>query len=304
MTGQSLSGTVYKESGEGIAKRGSIRRGQARRRIADAWIALFVRKRFYRFWSLIHEASLHGIGVLNYRGNGTGERAFLRWLVEATRQREGPHWILDVGANVGNYAANVRAALPAADIVCFEPHPRTAERLRQRAAALRLDVVATAVGREPGELELYDYAATPAGSEHATFYPDVIVEPNGHEPARFLVPVTTVDAVLAARGIERVLLLKIDTEGHELAVLEGARSALNASAIDIVQLEFNEMNVVSRTFFRDLLAPLDGYRLFRLLPDGFVPLHYSPRKTEIFGFQNIVAIREGFMRHLLSTANG
>jgi FkbM family methyltransferase len=266
-------------------------------RLADACILLFARKRFYRFWSLVHKASLHGMGVLNYRHATTGEPAFLHWLVRMAPRIAGPHCILDVGANVGNYSAEVRAALPEARIVCLEPHPRTLKTLRARAADLGFEVVGKAAGREAGEMELHDWAFEPAGTEHATFYRDVIVTLDGCPSTSVRVPVTTLDTVLADNGIRHVLLLKIDTEGHELAVLQGASAALSRGAIDIVQFEFNEMNVISRTFFRDLLAPLDGYCIFRMLPNGLVPLDYSPRYSEIFGFQNLVAIR----RDLVST---
>ena len=272
-------------------------RRRAVERLTDVGISLLVRKRFYRFWSLVHEASLHGMGVLNYRRDGTGERAFLQWLGRKARHPGDP-WILDVGANTGHYAADVRAVLPDARILCFEPHPRTLEKLQSRAAALRLDVIAMAAGREPGEVELHDRSADPDG-EHATLYRDVILTLDRRPSTSFRISVTTVDDVLAERGIDRVLLLKIDTEGHELAVLQGAGASLSRGAIDIVQLEFNEMNVFSRTFFRDLLEPLARYRLFRMLPDGLVALDYSPRKTEIFGFQNLVAIREDLVRTLL-----
>ena len=37
---------------------------------------------------------------------------------------------------------------------------------------------------------------------------------------------------------------------------------------DVVQFEFNEMNVVSRVFMKDFFDILPGYRLFRLLPQA------------------------------------
>jgi FkbM family methyltransferase len=273
-------------------------RRRAFQRIADGVISLVARKRLYRFWSFVHEVSLHGMGVLNCRPSTTGEAAFLQSVALMASEIPGPHCVVDVGANVGNYAADARAALPHARIVCLEPHPRTVAALRTRAAELRLDVVAKAAGREAGEMELHDWAFEPEGTEHATFYRDVIVTLDGYPSTSVRVPVTTVDAVMTERGIDRVLLLKIDTEGHELAVLQGASASLSRGAIEIVQLEFNEMNVISRTFFRDLLDPLAGYRIFRMLPDGLVLLDYSPRKSEIFGFQNLVAIRQDLARSL------
>jgi hypothetical protein len=41
------------------------------------------------------------------------------------------------------------------------------------------------------------------------------------------------------RGIERINLLKIDTEGFDLQVLEGAQESLRDGRIDFIYLEFN-----------------------------------------------------------------
>jgi hypothetical protein len=89
-------------------------------------------------------------------------------------------------------------------------------------------------------------------------------------------------------------LLKIDVEGAELEVLKGAVGAIKAGKIDVIQFEFNEMNVVSRVFFRDFWHVLDGYSFYRLLPFGLFPIrNYRTFFCELFAFQNIVAVRSG-----------
>jgi hypothetical protein len=104
------------------------------------------------------------------------------------------------------------------------------------------------------------------------------------------VPVTTIDAYLEEEGWPHVALLKIDTEGHELRVLEGAAVALSRGLVDCIQFEFNEMNVISRSFLHDFRTLLSSHRFFRLLPRGVVPLRGEPLE-ELFAFQNIVAVR-------------
>jgi FkbM family methyltransferase len=263
----------------------------ARQSLADLWIWAISRKRLYPFWSFMHELSLHGMGIQNYRRSVTGEIHFLQWLSRASLRRSRPYWVIDIGANIGDYVESVRYAMPDAHIICFEANPSTAARLRTRGDELRFDTVAMAVTRAPGHVVLYDYTDVPEGSEHATLHGDGLTRLTGRQSTPVSVPATTVDDVLAQRGLDHVLLVKVDTEGHELAVLEGAAHSLQRGAIDVVQLEFNEMHAFSRTFFHDLLDRLTGYQLFRMLPRDLVPLVYSPRKSEIFAFQNIVAIR-------------
>ena len=53
--------------------------------------------------------------------------------------------------------------------------------------------------------------------------------------------------------LERLNLLKIDAEGNEYKILLGAKQALQANIIDVIQFEFNEMNVISRVFMKDFL---------------------------------------------------
>ena len=54
-----------------------------------------------------------------------------------------------------------------------------------------------------------------------------------------------------------------------------------------------EMNVISKTFFKDIVDLLPGYDFYRLLPDGLKALGtYKSAHFEIFSFQNIVAIKK------------
>lgn len=58
--------------------------------------------------------------------------------------------VIDGGANIGEFAAIVRAALPGADLICVEPHPDSAAVLRRHG----YNVVQAALWKEPGRLRL------------------------------------------------------------------------------------------------------------------------------------------------------
>jgi hypothetical protein len=81
---------------------------------------------------------------------------------------------------------------------------------------------------------------------------------------------TTIDACAEDAGLGQIALVKIDTEGHDLAVLRGARKLLAEHRILAVQFEYNHRWIAARSFLRDafdLLLPL-GYRLGKLTPRG------------------------------------
>ena len=87
-------------------------------------------------------------------------------------------------------------------------------------------------------------------------------------------------------------MLKIDTEGHDLDVLRGARQAIARRAIKLIQFEFIPANVATRVFMRDFFNALAGYRLHRLCLNGdLLPLgNYDVKRCEVFVTHNLVAI--------------
>lgn len=84
-------------------------------------------------------------------------------------------------------------------------------------------------------------------------------------------------------GYARVFALRAFVSTHRL---------LAENRIGVIHFEFNEMNEGSGCFMRDFRTVLAGYRFFRLLPNALLELSREPVLSEIFGFQNIIAIRE------------
>lgn len=248
---------------------------------------LFARPAFAKLNRQMVLMGLKGLGVLNFENaEVSGERHFLQqWLSGQKRPV-----CLDVGANEGDYTQMLLQAQPQAQVHAFEPHLLTFARLAARHGG-HVDIRLTnaGCGAEAGELELFDYAQG-EGSSHASVHRGVIEKLRGEPSSAHRVPVVCVDDYLDANGIGTVDLLKIDTEGHELAVLQGARESLRAGRIRCVHLEFNEMNAYSHVHFLDLFEMLPNFRLHRLLPAGMLELeNYSPLFCEIYAFQNIVA---------------
>jgi FkbM family methyltransferase len=249
---------------------------------------LFGRKTFVPFHLILLKLSLKGLGFFNTADEQlSGETIFLRKLL---RQVEQPV-VLDVGANVGTYSNRIRAFSPEASIYAFEPHPQTFKRLQDAARTHGYTALNMGCDHIAGLTTLYDDETKEGGTTHASLYRNALEQLHNKQVSSWDIQVTTLDQFFADQGIPKVHLLKIDTEGNELRVLEGAHQSIANQVIDVIQFEFNQMNVISRVFFKDFHDIMPNYTFYRLLPHGITLLDpYQPVLHEMFGDQNVVAI--------------
>lgn len=230
------------------------------------------------------------VGIGNYEtAVVSGESYFMQSILPGLLQNTG-QIIFDVGANVGNYSATLMNLFPEAKIFAFEPAAQNFSRLSTAVDARMVTCLKMALGSEVGQLDLFDYESD-SGSEHASFYSDVLKRIHKSVSVKSdRVSVETIQSFCESRKIGRVDFLKLDVEGHELAVLKGAGSWISDGKLPVIQFEFNEMNVISRSFLKDFYDILPDHTFFRLMSQGLLPLgDYSPY-NEIFHFQNLLAV--------------
>lgn len=179
-----------------------------------------------------------------------------------SRQR----WSIDVGANTGVYAWHM--ARWSAGVTAFEPQPAHAALLR-RAFRSRLTVEQVALSDTAGDailrvpLEQFE-------DGRATIEPRNTLASG---PVReFRVPCRRLDGY----DFAQVGLIKIDVEGHELAVLTGAAGLLERDRPHLIIEAEDRHRPRALDSLRDFLAPF-GYRPF-LCRDGLLhPLEARPR---------------------------
>jgi hypothetical protein len=148
-----------------------------------------------------------------------------------------------------------------------------------------------ALGSSPGRLKLYDSEGSTEGGIRASLSPEALKTMTSKPLVSVDVEVSTLDLFLKDQSFDRIDFLKIDTEGFEMDVLNGATHALAKDQIGVIQFEFNALHIGRRQFLVDFMERLPGHRLYRLLSDGMVALDkLKPYEREIFAFQNIVAI--------------
>jgi len=136
--------------------------------------------------------------------------------------------ILDVGANDGGSALKFRAAFPDAIIHSFEPVSATFDLLvRNLQGQAKTYCHRLAMGQTPGEAQIYL-------TQHSTT--SSLIRPDDARGS-VIVQVGTVDQFARAHGLDRIDLLKVDTEGFDLDVLEGATGMLSSGHVKFTLVE-------------------------------------------------------------------
>lgn len=234
--------------------------------------------------------SYQSIGILKYWDNAvSGERFVMRTVLKGYIQKENLI-VFDVGANVGDYSKEIRGEFPDAIVYAFEPNPNTFEIMTKNLAHLKINCKNLGVSSSSVKQKIYTYLGDKT-SQHASIYKNVLLDL--HKKNR-LVEMdsnnTTLDAFCSDNKIDVIDFLKIDTEGHELEVLKGAKTMIQENRIGIIQFEFNEMNIISRVFLKDFYDLLTNYNIYRLNSNNLIPLLKYESINEIFQFQNFLAI--------------
>jgi FkbM family methyltransferase len=183
--------------------------------------------------------------------------------------------VIDVGANVGQYSLLASAGVGAGGRVrALEPHPGLYAvlcRNLRRARCANAVAHPLALGAADERRDLFLHRIDNVGA--SAFRP---LDPSRPGPS-VRVAATTLDAYVEAEGLRQVDLVKIDVEGAELEVLDGATTTLAANPDVVLVVEFLRDN--ARRFghsVEDLEARLRGlgFSLFSITETGLT--RYAP----------------------------
>jgi FkbM family methyltransferase len=178
----------------------------------------------------------------------TGRRALTRWrprslasfrLVSALRDNGlTPATVIDVGANVGQFARASIEVFDQPEVHSFEPLPSAATQFRENlrdSAQVRLHPVA--LGAVNGTATLHEHAYSLASSLRPVRRDGAAPSWVSTAPLHHEVPVRRLDDELTL-PLTRPCLLKIDVQGTELDVLAGAAETLRSVDWILLELTF------------------------------------------------------------------
>lgn len=198
-------------------------------------------------------------------------------------------FVIDVGGHVGGTALELRNRFPAATIHVFEPFPDYVPAL-------------SAIARRDGNMVVHRLAcsdregvANLVTTAHNLSLVSVHRDSRsaGEPPRTIEIRADRLDAIAGRLGISRIRLLKIDAEGHDLAVLRGAGDLISRHRIDVVVVEVMFVEIFAgQPLFSDIVGFMGGhgYRLFDLR-------QIKKRNTGQYRFGNAVFTAP----HLIST---
>jgi FkbM family methyltransferase len=151
--------------------------------------------------------------------------------------------IIDVGASDGRWCDEARRCFPDARCLLIEANDHHEPGLRafkQRVPGS--DYVLAAAGREVGHVR-FDISDDPFGGAAGS--------------GTKLVPATTIDHEVATRSLPGPYLVKLDTHGFEVPILEGAARTLREASLLIIEV-YNFTLMPGALRFHEMIARLDG----------------------------------------------
>lgn len=205
-----------------------------------------------------------------------------------------PLVVFDVGANIGDWT-KVMLELAASrsgetSIHAFEPGDETLVTLHRNLAAWSLtDKVVVNDVALSSKAETRKYYSLGANAGVNGLYPVNDTDPQAISE----IETQTLDGYCEQAGLSHVHFVKVDTEGHDMEVLYGAKGMLEKQAIDALQFEYNYRWINARHYLRDAFdyfQPL-GYQLGKVTPHGieFYP-GWDP-ELERFVEANFLAVK-------------
>lgn len=241
------------------------------------------------FYEYLNRYSLLGMNI-GRGGNpeNSGEKNVLDYLTQHFALSN-DLTIFDVGANIGEYSTLLKQVFSKKAVIhAFEPSPKTFGKLKLNIGDdAKIRVYNFGFGDSNAKTVLYSNADE---SGLASVYKRRLDHFNINMDRREEIEIKTLDTFCDDQKIDHIHFLKLDVEGNELRVLEGASKMLSSGGIDFIQFEFGGCNIDSRTYFQDFYYLLsDRYQIYRIVMDGLYPISQYKEMYEAFITTNYLA---------------
>lgn len=171
--------------------------------------------------------------------------------------------IFDVGSYIGEVACKYASLFPGSTIYAFEPTLSSFHELESKSAKIKnIQAYNFALSDKDQKQKFYLNKFSPTNSllqsaaNASAVWGENLLDTQWH----ILVDSKTVDSFCSTNGISRIDILKIDVQGGELIVLNGAKDMLSAGRVTLVYTEviFAE-TYKNQVVLSELLQFMDDY---------------------------------------------
>ena len=253
----------------------------------NEYIELCSDPEFSRANDYILEFTLRARGYNNWRSSEeSGERFFIEKILAPTN----PKLCIDIGANVGGYTIDVLSRTKA-NVISFEPLPAAFEKLVNATHDFkeRVKLENRGIGKEADTLAIH---YNPNALAHASFSEDVKKVSYVSNDEKVNVQVITLDTYCEENENEEIDLVKIDTEGFESEVFQGARKTFLSIRPRFIQVEFNWHQLFRNTTLNYFAEQLPAYEVYQLVANGWIKRDPKDSLANIYQYSNFIFVHQ------------
>jgi FkbM family methyltransferase len=264
-------------------------------------VMIFARPKFQPFFLKLFRVNLGYLGYMNWSPDFklTGEKLALKKL-----KVYGIDKVLDIGANKGQWA-NMALDTLNCKVISIEPQSLAFEKLNllKNKYGEKIQTLKLAIGDLNKEIQINVHIA----SSELSFIDNRLKKMPllyGKTESQELVTMVTLDSLFETEPelLSNIDLIKIDTEGFEINVLNGGLNYIHTVSPKFIQLEINWHQLFvnsSLLTFSELLA---NYDVYKLLPSGECLLQINPTDpvNNLYQLSNVMFVRQDISLKVMS----
>jgi len=186
-----------------------------------------------------------------------------------------PRTVIDVGANIGQFAVASANLFPHVIVHSFEPNPDCVAQLKDHVRSLNNILINPfALGDMGGQTSFHVNSHSHSSSilRLAEKHQDAF--PHAREMCAIQVEVSTLDTVFANVDLNPPILLKLDVQGYESKVLQGGSDFLKRVDYVVLEASFKPM-YVGEMLFMEIAHLMERYGFIFLRPVSWLPDPYT-----------------------------
>lgn len=250
---------------------------------------IYGKRQLQRLFEKLYTISLGGLNYGNFDFATNGEEYILKNIKKKTKDKK-RITLFDIGANNGSYLSLINNIFDKRVFVhSFEPSKVAFDKLCSKDYSnIKCVKNNFGLGNSNTNADLYYTIDGDSGSSIFNFSYSKDNQYKGTEK----IQITTINSYCKDKDINYIDFLKIDAEGSEFMILQGADQLLCEKKIGLIQFEFGDKMMFSKTSFLDFYSFFNkhDYTIYRLLKNGFIPFRNYSANNEIYAGTNYLAM--------------